>query len=122
MMIDFKKNTTQSGIFGDLVLRDSDADLDIEEDESKAIEAESIAIFDMTPADDIDSPLLFSKQRQAMGGEKESSILQRVKDAKRILRLIPGIDPDSIQITVDNNDVLVVSYLTNTQISVQIRA
>lgn len=69
-----------------------------------------IEAFDMTPADDIDYPEIYSRQREFLNTEDAVDQTRRIADATRILRNFPEIDQNSIDITIDEKNKLAIKY------------
>jgi hypothetical protein len=55
-------------------------------------------LFEMTPADDLSHPEYHSEQRRFQDGDGATVELERMRDAGRLLKLIPEIDQNSVQI------------------------
>ncbi len=68
----------------DLVLLDSSNDFAI--DETDTTMSEVIEAFDMSIADDIDYPEIYSLQRQFANSDDPTDVQRRIMDAKRILK------------------------------------
>jgi len=69
--------------------------------------------FDMSPADDIDYPLLYSRQRETQGSDDRASRVFRVSDAKRMMRAHPLIDSESVSATIQSSALVVDFDLIN---------
>ncbi|PKL30964.1 MAG: hypothetical protein CVV45_15720 [Spirochaetae bacterium HGW-Spirochaetae-10] len=100
-------------IKGDLHLLPATHDLAVEDDDRQNILREAIEAMDMRPADDIDFPLMHSKQRAALNAEDRASMLLRIKDARRVLAQIEDVDIDGSEIWIDDQQTLAVSLKTN---------
>lgn len=110
-MIDLETETTSAGIKGDLKLDASD-DLAVQSDDLRIILAEIKEHFEMRPADDLDFPELYSRQRRMQGSDDPADGLARIMDAERMLAQHPAILPDSIAVELDATDALTASFRT----------
>jgi hypothetical protein len=110
-MLDLDTETTAAGVKGDLKLDAAD-DLAVQSDDLRIILAEIKEHFEMRPADDLDYPELYSRQRRMQGSDDPSDRLARIMDAERMLAQHPAIVPDSIGVDLDASDALTVSFRT----------
>lgn len=81
----------------DLVLSDSTFDIVDEFDEELSLNQEIIEHFDMQVGDDIYYPEIFSNQRLNVNSDDLGSDMQRVEDAKRILK---EYDVDNVKVEI----------------------
>jgi len=110
-MIDLETENTAPGIKGDLKLDAAD-DLAIQSDDLRIILAEIKEHFEMRPADDLDYPEIYSRQRRMQGSDDPADGLARIMDAERMLSQHPAILGDSIAVDIEDNDTLSVSFRT----------
>lgn len=106
-MADLAANKSADGIQGDFYLEKNGFDLAEDSQRGQNILDELIELFDMVPADDIDFPLLYSNQLRGQNSDERSSGLDRVRDAQRMIALIPGIDADASRVFIDRSDRIV---------------
>ncbi|WP_061223987.1 LIC10183 family protein [Leptospira weilii] len=84
----------------DLLLDSKTFDFADSESEADVVRAMVIEAFDMSPADDIDFPEIYSRQRRHLLEDDDSGPQERMNDAVRILEQFPQIDSDTIKISV----------------------
>ncbi|PKL32423.1 MAG: hypothetical protein CVV45_12785 [Spirochaetae bacterium HGW-Spirochaetae-10] len=106
-MADLAANRGVDAIQGDFYLEKNGFDLAEDSQRGQNILDELIELFDMVPADDIDFPLLYSNQMRGQNSDERSSGLDRVRDAQRMIALIPGIDADASRVFIDRSDRIV---------------
>lgn len=87
----------------DLLIDTSTLDMESENSLLIAISSEIIEYFDMQPADDIDFPEIFSRQRSSVNSDDTIDMLRRKRDAERILKSYPEIRLDSILVAIRDN-------------------
>jgi hypothetical protein len=94
---------------GDLYLESATFDLAEDEIVGQNILDELEELFEMTPADDLDYPELYSMQQSAYLGEEgsRSDGLRRIRDTRRMLALIPGIDVENSRVQLDAKNSIV---------------
>ena len=102
--MDFKRERVE--IKGDLVRDPSTMDLAVQTDRAQVYMDQAIEIMDMAPADDIDFPHWFSRQRAAMHAETRAAMLNRIRDARRVIGLLENIDKESIEVRATKDDTL----------------
>lgn len=100
------------GIAGDMYLEMASFDLAVESLEDQCAYDELIELFDMTPADDLDYPELFSDQRASDHSDTNEEKRKRVKNAAALLNKIPGIDPENSKVSLDNNGQIIIDLKT----------
>ncbi|EPE86565.1 hypothetical protein LEP1GSC021_4771 [Leptospira noguchii str. 1993005606] len=83
----------------DLLLDSKNFDFADSESEMDVVRSMVIEAFDMTPADDIDFPEMYSNQRKHLHEDDDSGPQERMNDAFRILSQFPQIDSDTIKIS-----------------------
>ncbi|EMN65805.1 hypothetical protein Lepto782_00990 [Leptospira interrogans serovar Canicola] len=115
-MIDFANDSVQ---FGDLTLDPSDNDLLSDSNSVRIVLSEIREMFEMTVADDIDYPEIYSRQRIAQNSTEYDELSERIQDAERILKFHPIINPQSINIILDEERRLVVDFRLKTGESVK---
>lgn len=86
------------------------------EDEVTEVLQQVIEAFDMTPADDIDYPEIFSRQREFFNSSDPVDKQRRIADAYRILRNFPEIDPNTLDITINEDERLNLKFRLKTGI------
>lgn len=96
----------------DLLIDKSTLDLETENDLLTAIMLEIIEHFDMQPADDIDFPEIYSKQREGMNSDDTLDLLIRKQDAERILKSYSEINLESIDVKVNGKQLDIKFRLT----------
>ncbi|EMO64239.1 hypothetical protein LEP1GSC133_0814 [Leptospira borgpetersenii serovar Pomona str. 200901868] len=106
-MIDFANDPLS---FGDLVLDPSNDDLQIDSMSVRIVLSEVREMFEMTVADDLDYPEIYSRQRAAQNSNDSMAQAARIRDAERILNLHPMIDTNSIDVGLNSDNRLVVSF------------
>ncbi|MBW9233596.1 hypothetical protein JQK62_15005 [Leptospira santarosai] len=84
----------------DLLLDSKNFDFADSESEIEVVRSMVIEAFDMTPADDIDFPEMYSNQRKHLYEDDDSGPQERMNDAFRILSQFSQIDSDTIKISV----------------------
>lgn len=84
----------------DLLLDSKTFDFAESESEIEVVRSMVMEAFDMTPADDIDFPEIYSRQRKHLYEDDDSGPQERMNDAFRILEQFPQIDSDTIKISV----------------------
>jgi hypothetical protein len=89
-------------VYGDLMHDPATDDISTDDDELSVVSAALYELFDMTPADDLSHPEIWSNQRAAYESEGTIAETERKLDALRLLKSIPEINPDSIYITIEN--------------------
>ncbi|MEM7182718.1 MAG: hypothetical protein AAF518_17525 [Spirochaetota bacterium] len=82
----------------DLTLKKGTNDFSEEFDNKEVITQQIITAFDMKPADDIDYPEFFSKQRASINSENPVDVQHRIQDAYRIIEQFPQIDQQSVEV------------------------
>lgn len=107
-MIDFDKTE-----LGDLRLDPATNDIALQINPLQVVSSEIIEMFDMALGDDIDYPEIYSNQRQAMNSTEFKDQAFRVRDAERILRLHPLIKNDSIEVSLNTGNQIIVSFELN---------
>ena len=110
-MIDFANDPLN---FGDLILDPATNDFLEEVDSLSIVLSELKEMFEMPLADDIDYPEIFSKQRRAQNSDEYSDQIARVRDAERIIRMHPAIDKTSIDVSLNTDDRLIISFKLTT--------
>ncbi|MBE7439132.1 MAG: hypothetical protein HS115_11795 [Spirochaetales bacterium] len=110
-MIDLETETTSSGIKGDFKLDAAD-DLAVVSDDLRIVLAEIREHMEMRPADDVDYPELYSRQRRMQGSDDDADALARIMDAERILSQHPAIQPDSVSVQYSDAGGLEMSFRT----------
>ncbi|MBW0433316.1 hypothetical protein DLM76_06575 [Leptospira yasudae] len=115
-MIDFANDPTR---FGDLVLDSSDDDLLSDGNAVRVVLSEVREMFEMTVGDDIDYPEIYSRQRIALNSTEYADQAARIRDAERILKLHPLVDPRSIDVSLDVESRIVVDFRLKTGESIK---
>ncbi|EKT88113.1 LIC10183 family protein [Leptospira santarosai] len=115
-MIDFSNDPLS---FGDLVLDSANNDLQIDSIPVRIVLSEVREMFEMTVADDLDYPEIYSRQRAAMNSTEFMDQAARIRDAERILNSHPMIDTDSIDVGLNSENGLIVSFKLKTGEAVQ---
>ncbi|AVQ10748.1 Uncharacterized protein XB16_0401 [Leptospira santarosai] len=115
-MIDFSNDPIS---FGDLVLDSANDDLQTDTNSIRIVLSEIREMFEMTVADDLDYPEIYSRQRAAMNSTEFTDQAARIRDAERILNLHPMIDTDSIDVSLNSENGLEVSFKLKTGEAVQ---
>ncbi|EKN89883.1 hypothetical protein LEP1GSC034_0994 [Leptospira interrogans str. 2003000735] len=115
-MIDFSNDPVS---FGDLVLDYSNDDLQTDSNSVRIVLSEIREMFEMTVADDLDYPEIYSRQRAAQNSTEFIDQAARVRDAERILNLHPMIDTNSIDVGLNSENGIVVSFHLKTGEAVQ---
>ncbi|MBE8363434.1 LIC10183 family protein [Leptospira borgpetersenii] len=115
-MIDFANDPVS---FGDLILDYSNDDIQTDSNSVRIILSEIREMFEMTVADDLDYPEIYSRQRLAMNSTEFMDQAARIRDAERILNLHPMIDSSSIDVGLNSENGLVVSFKLKTGEAVQ---
>lgn len=82
----------------DLVIDNGSNDFASESDVVNSILSQLIEAMDMSQADDIDYPDMFSKQRESFQSDDPTDEYRRVVDAENILSRFAEIDPESIEV------------------------
>lgn len=117
-MKDLVTNTNPAkGLVGDMLL-DAGDDLAEFEREADIVLAEIREHFEMRPADDIDYPELYSRQRRLMNSHEDSDSLERLRDAERILAQHPAIRDSSISVSLETDKSLTISFQTLSGVAV----
>ncbi|EMN54896.1 LIC10183 family protein [Leptospira interrogans] len=114
-MFDFRNDPDH---FGDLVLDPANDDFQIDSDSIRIVLSEIREMFEMQVADDIDFPEIFSKQRVVMNSSEYADQAARLRDAERILCLHPFIETSSLNVDLNSENNLVVSFRLTTGESV----
>lgn len=97
-----EERRTEDGFLpGDLRLDPGTNDLMEDTDELRVLRVRVIEAFDMSPADDVNHPEIFSLQRSFLESEDRQSIQERLTDAERVLRMFSDIDPATIYVRYD---------------------
>ncbi|MCB1157702.1 MAG: hypothetical protein KDK45_09380 [Leptospiraceae bacterium] len=94
----------------DLLLENGSNDFELETDENAALLSEIIEAFDMPPGDDINFPEIYSNQRALLGSDSSGDKLQRIQDAKRMIKYF-GINPDELEISFNKSNELVINNI-----------
>ncbi|WP_017852033.1 LIC10183 family protein [Leptospira interrogans serovar Szwajizak] len=115
-MIDFANDPVS---FGDLILDYSNDDIQTDSNSVRIVLSEIRDMFEMTVADDLDYPEIYSRQRAAQNSTEFMDQAARVRDAERILNLHPIIDTNSIDVGLNSENGLVVSFKLKTGEAVQ---
>ncbi|AYV56129.1 LIC10183 family protein [Leptospira kmetyi] len=115
-MIDFGNDPIR---FGDLTLDASDDDLLSDANSVRIVLSEVREMFEMTVADDIDYPEIYSRQRVALNSTEYGDQAARIRDAERILKIHPAIDSKSIDVALDMENRIVVDFRLKTGESVK---
>lgn len=100
----------------DLKIEPKTGDFSFLEDEVTEVLQQVIEAFDMTPADDIDYPEIFSRQREFLNSSDPVDKQRRIADAHRILRNFPEIDPNTLDITINEDERLKLKFRLKTGI------
>lgn len=111
MMIDFANDPI---VFGDLTFDSATDDLLVETSSVAVVVSEVREMFEMTVADDIDYPEIFSRQRATMNSSEFSDQAARIRDAERILNLHPAIYGKSVDVKLSESGKLIVSFSLKT--------
>ncbi len=109
-------NQVNGEIVGDLKIDPRTNDISTSDDELQEILDQVIEAFDMSPADDIDYPEMYSGQREFLNSDDPVDKTRRIADAIRILKQFPEINPDSIEVDIANNNRLQVAFKLNSGI------
>lgn len=92
---------TENGLIdGDLMLDPATDDLRVDESDIGPVMAAIRELFEMPPADDLSHPEYYSRQRSFQGSEGSTAELERIQDARRLLKLIPEINQNSVDIAI----------------------
>ncbi|EMJ94838.1 LIC10183 family protein [Leptospira alstonii] len=94
--MDFLTDTLTS----DLLLDSKTFDFAETESEVDVVRAMVIEAFDMSPADDIDFPEIYSRQRRHLLEDDDSGPQERMNDAFRILEQFSQIDSNTIKVSI----------------------
>ncbi|ULH28743.1 60S ribosomal export protein NMD3 [Leptospira weilii] len=84
----------------DLLLDSKTFDFAETESEGDVVRAMVIEAFDMSPADDIDFPEIYSRQRKHLYEDDDSGPQERMNDAFRILEQFSQIDSNTIKVSI----------------------
>jgi hypothetical protein len=98
----------------DIILDPATNDLKVEFNPILVVISELIEMFDMVSGDDIDYPEIYSKQRKAMNSTEFADQAFRIRDAERVLRLHPMIKNDTIEVSLNREDQLMISFKLTT--------
>lgn len=110
-MIDFTNDPLK---FGDLVLDSANDDLMTDSNSIRIVLSEIREMFEMTVADDLDYPEIYSRQRAAANSTEYSDQAGRIRDAERILRFHPAIDLQSIEVSLNFENRILVNFRLRT--------
>ncbi|MBM9499370.1 hypothetical protein JWG44_03805 [Leptospira sp. 201903071] len=110
-MIDFANDPV---VFGDLFLDSSNDDLMNDSNAIRIVLSEIREMFEMTVADDIDYPEIYSRQRSAGNSTEYSDQAGRIRDAERILKFHPAIDYGSIDVSLSFENRILVTFRLKT--------
>lgn len=98
----------------DIMLDPATNDIRVEVNPIQIVVNELIEMFDMVSGDDIDYPEIYSRQRRAMNSTEFSDQAFRIRDAERILRLHPSIRNDTIEVSLNRDNQLMISFRLTT--------
>ncbi|MDI7196286.1 hypothetical protein QMM61_06145 [Leptospira santarosai] len=84
----------------DLLLDSKNFDFADSESEVDVVRSMIIEAFDMAPADDIDFPEIYSRQRKHLYEDDDSGPQERMNDAVRILEQFDQIDQSTVNVTI----------------------
>lgn len=115
--MDIAIHSLESEIPFDIKFETKTEDFAFIDDEITEVLEQIIEAFDMTPADDIDYPEVFSRQREFLNSDDPIDQSRRIADATRILRNFPEIDPNSIDISIDEKNKLKLKFNLKTGLS-----
>ena len=105
----FQKDAS-AGISGDLVLDPAD-DLALSLEGGRGLVLDQVAEqMEMRPADDIDFPELYSRQRRGESAHDGLGDMDRIRDAERILRQHPAVVSENAGAAMDNKGNLVLTF------------
>jgi hypothetical protein len=93
---------TENGlVYGDLMHDPATDDISTDDDELSVVSAALYELFDRTPADDLSHPEIWSNQRAFQDGERDAE-LDRITDAYNLVRQIPEIDQNAVNISISD--------------------
>ncbi len=107
------ENILPNEIEGDLKIDVRTNDIAVTQDELEEFLEQVIEAFDMSVADDIDFPEIYSRQREFINSDDPTDKTRRIADAMRILKHFPEINSDSIQVDITDNNRLQVNFKLN---------
>ncbi|AOP32572.1 hypothetical protein A0128_00975 [Leptospira tipperaryensis] len=101
-------------VFGDLTLDSSNDDLMVDSSSIRLVLSEIREMFEMTIADDIDYPEIYSRQRAAANSTEYADQAARIRDAEKFLKFHPAIDARSIDVSLNSENRILVSFFLKT--------
>jgi len=116
-MMDFSREQST----GDLELAPATYDLATESDDLQNIIDELNELFGMQPADDIDFPEMFCDQAQYLNSDIQQDKTAMIKDARKLIGKIDGIDAENSSVSLDSENRLSINIKTKTGLDALIK-